>query len=360
MASMESTSSRETAASHLKLSIRSEKVVKQFILKLKRRRLNGSHECARATLLLLRSVVEQERFENIQQLLDKVRFVGRQLVKARPIELSIGNIVRRVLEIIRHEHTAAQGGEPAPVAELSRMYYELAVRESFEQPAAPGIIHDIMEALSELLDEIDTVQSSIAEMAVEHIHADEVILTFGESITVLEFLKQAAQFRKFEVIVAEAAPTFTGQKMAKKLAAAGIDCTVISDSAVFAMMARVNTVLIGSHSVLANGGLVAQAGTHPLCVAAKHHSVPVMVLFGLFKLTPQYAFDQGTLNEHSAPSEVLDYGNEIISKAFVSSPSFDYVPPEYVDLLITNLGGHNPAYIYRLLSEYYNPEDATL
>ena len=44
--------------------------------------------------------------------------------------------------------------------------------------------------------------------------------------------------------------------MATRLASAGIDTTLITDSAVFAMMARVNKVIIGTHTVMANGGLV--------------------------------------------------------------------------------------------------------
>lgn len=42
--------------------------------------------------------------------------------------------------------------------------------------------------------------------------------------------------------------------MAKKLANANIETTLITDSAVFAIMSRVNKVIIGTHTVLANGG----------------------------------------------------------------------------------------------------------
>jgi hypothetical protein len=54
----------------------------------------------------------------------------------------------------------------------------------------------------------------------------------------------AEKKRVFEVIVAESAPNFAGQDMAKSLAAAGIETTVIPDSAVFAIMARVNQVCV--------------------------------------------------------------------------------------------------------------------
>ena len=50
------------------------------------------------------------------------------------------------------------------------------------------------------------------------------------------------------------------------------------------------------------------------------------------------------------------------------NPQFEYIPPDLVDLFITNVsvvpqlqsGGHQPSYVYRLLSEYYSPEDYDL
>jgi hypothetical protein len=45
-----------------------------------------------------------------------------------------------------------------------------------------------------------------------------------------------------QVVVAEGAPEYGGHKLARSLAEAGIDTTAIADSAIFAMMARVNKV----------------------------------------------------------------------------------------------------------------------
>lgn len=52
----------------------------------------------------------------------------------------------------------------------------------------------------------------------------------------------AAKKRPFHVIVAESAPSFQGQTLAAALGAAGIETTLITDSAIFAMMSRVNKV----------------------------------------------------------------------------------------------------------------------
>ena len=48
--------------------------------------------------------------------------------------------------------------------------------------------------------------------------------------------------RVAQVVVAEGAPDYGGHRLARALAEAGIESTAIADSAIFAMMARVNKV----------------------------------------------------------------------------------------------------------------------
>lgn len=47
---------------------------------------------------------------------------------------------------------------------------------------------------------------NIAAQALEHIHANEIILTLGNSAVVLKFLKTAAKSRSFQVICVEGEP----------------------------------------------------------------------------------------------------------------------------------------------------------
>lgn len=59
-----------------------------------------------------------------------------------------------------------------------------------------------------MIEELGSLYKNIADQALDHIHANEVIMTYGKSRTVEEFLKAAARKRKFEVIVAESAPSY--------------------------------------------------------------------------------------------------------------------------------------------------------
>lgn len=124
---------------------------------------------------------------------------------------------------------------------------------------------------------------------------------------VVEFFQAAAKKRQFKVIVAESAPSLNGQTLAHQLALSAIDVTVIPDSAVFAIMARVNKVIIPAFAVLADGGLIAQSGLHNITLAAKTISIPVICVTSLITLCPVYAHDVDTRNELGNPAQIIEY-----------------------------------------------------
>lgn len=204
---------------------------------------------------------------------------------------------------------------------------------------------------------------NIANQASEHIHSNEIIMTLGKSTAVEHFLQSAAKTRKFQVIVVEGAPKCSGHEMTASLGKSGISTTLIPDSAVFAMMARVNKVIIGIHTVMANGGLRAACGSHTIALAAQHYSVPVVVLAPMYKLSPVFlcSYEQDAFNTCASPAMVLPYSTGcLVNRTIVYNPVFDYVPPDLVTLFISHQGGNAPSYIYRLLQELYNPDDYEL
>eukprot|EP00003_Mantamonas_plastica_P002464 TRINITY_DN11867_c1_g1_i5.p1 TRINITY_DN11867_c1_g1~~TRINITY_DN11867_c1_g1_i5.p1 ORF type:complete len:179 (-),score=51.15 TRINITY_DN11867_c1_g1_i5:14-550(-) len=176
----------------------------------------------------------------------------------------------------------------------------------------------------------------------------------------MAFLKRIAEKgRHFEVIVVESGPSNIGHQTAKELAEAGVDTTLITDAAVFGIMARVNKVIIGVHAVMANGGCITHTGGHLIALAAKHYSVPVVVCTGLYKLSPQYPYDQDSVNDLSSPFNILKFEDaSFLEDVHVINPAFDYVPPELISLFIVPSGGHSPSYIYRLLADNYDLEDS--
>ncbi|XP_055813737.1 uncharacterized protein LOC129883166 isoform X1 [Solanum dulcamara] len=405
-----------------------EGLVNDFVANLSKRKVEGSQATSRLTAELLRSVVSLQRLPPTNPaavLIEAVRGIGVKLVAANPVELAVGNIVRRVLHIIREEdlslltsktcdldlsaasddeRTIDQDYDPSQSAAAaaaaaksflrppslhallenmpdksvpSNIYTSSSGGDSEEKSKADKLArtrklkHDVIEAINMLIEDIDTCHELIAEQAVEHIHQNEVILTLGSSRTAFEFLCAAKEKkRSFRVVVAEGAPRYQGHALAKELVSRGLQTIVVTDSAVFAMISRVNMVIVGVHAVMANGGVIAPVGMNMVALAAQKHAVPFVVVAGIHKLCPSYPHNpEVCLNDMRSPAELLEFGRFSNCMEFgmdsgaplqVVNPGFDYVAPELVSLLITDIGGHNPSYMYRLISDYYSADDFDL
>ena len=247
--------------------------------------------------------------------------------------------------------------------------------------ATKDLLAEVVEGIEELIDEVRQADDQIAGYAHEHIHSNEIILTHSSSRTVQKFLLKAATKRKFTVIRTETYPndhdstyeSFCGKPKAnnakgpgfdsftKTLTAAGVTVVLIPDSAVFALMARVNKVILDSHIVLANGGIVACSGANLMARAAKVHRTPIVALGAVYKVSPVYPFDTDALMEDGDPCKVVPYENEsFVHNIEIQNPLFDFVPANLVDLYVMNLGGQTAPSIQRIVEDHYRGEDLDL
>ncbi len=161
-------------------------------------------------------------------------------------EHTVGNTVRKVLHHIREEYnTATNGGalaQPRSAFSIAKFLVQgqprqqnVALKSSDnKQPLkendaddpdsfAKGLKPVLMEAIQDVLDELETVYDNVSKNAKDHIHSEfvlfyrslsltklnhsEIILTLGMSRTVEAFLKSAAHHRNYTVIVAETGPS---------------------------------------------------------------------------------------------------------------------------------------------------------
>ncbi|XP_014479289.1 PREDICTED: translation initiation factor eIF-2B subunit beta [Dinoponera quadriceps] len=329
--------------------------------------LNDSYNIVVTTISAFKEIINNTEWNTAKDLMSIIIQNGKYLIKNCPLEACIGNMVRRILQIIREEYTSElrnKTDETDPQESLHKILTAESDQQIDFNIPVPSLKSAVNEHISEFETELETCSDNIIQQASEHIHSNEIVMTIGKSKLVEEFFKKAATTRPFEVIVAEGGPLLTGHEMALNLTRAKIKTTLISDAAIFAMMSRVNKVIIGTNSVMANGGLRSISGSHTVAQAAKHYSVPVMVLLPLFKLSPLYlcSYKQDSFNKYISPFRgVIEANNaQLLEKIEAYNPMFDYVPPDLVTLFITNTGGNAPSYVYRLLSELYHPDDYEL
>lgn len=132
--------------------------------------------------------------------------------------------------------------------------------------------------------------------------------------------------------------SYSGHEMARSLSSVGINTILIPDSAIYAVMSRVNKVVLGAHAILANGGVFAASGTLLAGHAAQMHRTPVVFCAGQFKLSPLWNVYHayGSL-DFAQPGQALGFEEgPLMDKVDILNPTYDYVPPELIDVFITN------------------------
>ncbi|XP_023727047.1 translation initiation factor eIF-2B subunit beta-like [Cryptotermes secundus] len=82
--------------------------INKFISDVQQGKVWGSYDIAFNTVNLLKKVIGHGNWQTAQDLVALVSAEGRKLTKALPLQASVGNMVRRVLKIIREEYVATQ------------------------------------------------------------------------------------------------------------------------------------------------------------------------------------------------------------------------------------------------------------
>lgn len=338
-------------------------------------------------------VVAKSKWADVYELLDAVQKVGARLTEAAPRELVIGNIVRRVLGLIRDEATEDRNGNefgtdsvsdiqsistdhapvlPKPGAaparpaltgtnsfHISKSLFNLlsaadpadsTTTGSPTTPISGGLtasVHalrsEVIDGIEEIMDEISQVADQIASFSEVQIHPGDYILVDRPSPIVERFLVRAAAKRQFTVLIASSTPPNGASdapyaSLRKKLNAAKVKTINVMSSGLVAYMPRVNKVIIGASAVFPNGAIISDGGSGLVVRAAHEFSKPVIVLSGVYKLCPEVPYDLEAAVELGDSSSYVSFADgPIVNGVEVENAVTELIPPELIDMYITNL-----------------------
>ncbi|KAF7669173.1 hypothetical protein LDENG_00240900 [Lucifuga dentata] len=211
------------------------------------------------------------------------------------------------------------------------------------------------EAKSKLLNYIDCyinekivlAAKAIAKYSIEKISDRDVILIYGCSSLVNHILCEAFEKnRKFRVIVVDSRPRLEGREALRRLVQRGISCTYVLISAVSYILPEVSKVFLGAHALLANGYVMSRVGTSQIALVAKAFNVPVLVCCETYKFCERVQTDSFVSNELDDPDDLivtrkgktqLEHWQQVHSLGLLNLV-YDVTPPDFVDLVITDLG----------------------
>lgn len=137
------------------------------------------------------------------------------------------------------------------------------------------VLEAVINRIDSLLEEMEENTRKIAAMGSKIIASYNKVMTISKSTLVSEiFITIAAQRRRFDVFNLISHPPDEGVGFAEFLANHDIRATLIADAQMGVFLPKMNLVLIGADR-LYKDGFINKAGTLPLCLAAKHHNIPV-------------------------------------------------------------------------------------
>ncbi|XP_011148255.1 translation initiation factor eIF-2B subunit alpha isoform X1 [Harpegnathos saltator] len=236
-----------------------------------------------------------------------------------------------------------------PIASGSELFLRFITLATLDTPSFAVCKRIMLDRGKVFYEKLVAARGKIAKVAAQFITDGSIILTHSKSRVVLQAMKEAAASNKiFEVYVTSSSPDNSGEEMCQNLTKLGISCTVILDSAMGYVMEKVDMVMVGAEGVAESGGVINKIGTYTMAICAREMKKPFYVLTESFKFSRIYP-----LNQVDLPNE-FKYTSSTLSKNLEKEhPLVDYTPPQYINLLFTDLGILTPSAVSDELIKLY-------
>ncbi|CAH2102916.1 unnamed protein product [Euphydryas editha] len=195
-------------------------------------------------------------------------------------------------------------------------------------------------------EQIDMAGEAISIAVRNKISTNDNILTYGCSSLIERILCEAHEAGvSFRAVVVGTRLQRGAREMLSRLLARGVRCSYGDISALSYLMRDVNKVVVGAASLLANGAVLAPAGTLPLALAARAHNVPLLVACETHKFADTVQTDAFVHNEIGDPDDLIDKTDENSPlKDWRSNPNltllnlmYDVTPSSLVTAVVTEL-----------------------
>jgi ribose 1,5-bisphosphate isomerase len=284
--------------------------VKDTTEKIRNMEIRGAGKIARAAAEALKDFLSSTEVDDISKLTQQLKQASELLHSTRPTAVSLDNALNIVL-------TGASG---STIEEIKAN--GIAAAERF-------VVHSL-----EAVDRISTIVS-------EKIQDNSSILTHCNSTVVVKsIIKAKNQNKNIRVFATETRPWRQGFITAQQLANAGVDITLIVDSAANLLMPDIDLVLVGADTITLDGTVINKIGTSQIALSAKEYQKLVWVC------AESYKFDGSIKNGIDVTIEERDHSeiiqNDQLKGVKLRNPVFDRTPPKDINLIITEFGEIKP------------------
>jgi len=252
------------------------------------------------------------------------------------------------------------------LAEASRMLVEARATEplmrnglnyvksqlTVEDPSSRDSFKEVVSQIEDrVLEMYQGGRRRIMEIGAKRIKDGDIILTHCHSSAVTGTLMLAHELGKeFKVINTETRPKYQGRITSREMVDAGIDTTMIVDSAARHYMKEVDFVIVGCDALTSEGNVINKIGTSQVALAAYEARIPFYVLGTLLKFEPITIHGHYEAIEERNTDEIWANPPEGLK---IRNPAFDVTRRDYVSGLISEEGLISPHSILEAIHRHY-------
>ncbi len=282
-------------------------------------RVRGAGKIARAGASALVSFAESYAGSDLEIFKSDVNKMAEVLLSSRPTAVSLWNGIRYTIK-------------------------EVDSAEAFSTARESVILNG-----NAFVKSSEEAVQKIAKIGAKRISDGEILMTHCNSSAAISVLAEAVrQGKDIKVYATESRPWRQGILTVKDLHKAGVDVTLIIDSAVRSVMSKVDRVFVGADTITSSGSLINKIGTSQVAMAAHGAGVEFNVCSETYKFSPKTMFGDTVTIEERNIDEVVKPG-EIPEGVKVFNPVFDSTPAGYIDNIITELGIMSPGSVYGVM-----------
>lgn len=300
--------------------------VEQIIENIKNLEVQGATNVAKACLEGMKVFANTYEGNSVEEFINELKVVSWKLASARPTEPLARNLARYVLGNV--SHTSVDDIRDVQLDDLILSAYQM----------------------------LESAKKNIVTNGVNLLKNDvDAILTHCHSSTATGIIKGVHDFvPKLKVYSTETRPLFQGRITSKELLAAGVDTTMIVDSAssMFIISDKqpdVDSVIIGCDEITIAGDAINKIGSLDIALACKYKGTPLYVATTLLKLDLSDEDFRPTIETRSA-KEVWDDAPEGLT---IINPAFEKVPCSLIAGFITEFGLVLPTNVKSTTEEKY-------
>ena len=300
--------------------------IQQIIEDIKSLKVQGATNVAKACLDGIRTFSNSYEGTSVDEFLNEIKMIAWKLASARPTEPLARNLVRYVLSNLKNDQSIGQ--------------------------IKDVVLEDAIMTAHQMLEE---AKKEIVQNGVELITDVDAILTHCHSSTAENIIKGINErISNLKVYATETRPRMQGRITSKNLLSAGVDVTMVVDSASSMFITSkdepdVDAVIIGCDEITPEGGAINKIGSLDVALACQYDGDPLYVATTLLKLDT-FVKSETPRIEHRSASEVWEEAPEGLK---IINPAFELVPPSLITGFITEAGVIVPTEIEKVATETY-------